>query len=186
MKDYFGYQLFWNAEYVGEDVKKELAENWYRTSRFNFDSSCQYLDAFLTTDRWGLGLNPSNLVANVGLEINLGAAFDPSSRPGSRGLEGQWAQLSSFKRMKRFKNNTHINILLYLGYKWRHDSLYVKERKLGLALKFIFPSLQALKSAGYRVAVLLDGKKELGRSETTEFSPEGFVAGFVEVSHAVT
>lgn len=63
---------YWNLEYVGESMKRELVESWYRNTLFYFydkKNNAQVAKDFLVTDRWGLGIQPRNFIRNVRFEL---------------------------------------------------------------------------------------------------------------------
>jgi hypothetical protein len=57
------------SEYTGDVVGKEIAERWYRTATFVIYAEDTLFYRFLTTDVWGKGAIPADVVRSVQLII---------------------------------------------------------------------------------------------------------------------
>jgi hypothetical protein len=79
-----GYRdaYFWNPDYVGEGMRIELVQTWYRMSMFYFWNRAknnEVIPRFMTFDRWGLGLKPHELISRVRFDVGDGVYYSGSS-----------------------------------------------------------------------------------------------------------
>ncbi|KAH7397390.1 hypothetical protein BKA66DRAFT_454273 [Pyrenochaeta sp. MPI-SDFR-AT-0127] len=66
---------YWDAEFVGKEMRNEIVESWYRSTLFFFydqANNARVVDQFLVLDRWELGLKPRDYICRV--RFNLGAS----------------------------------------------------------------------------------------------------------------
>jgi hypothetical protein len=68
---------FWSPTYTTSDFHIELVQTYYRTSTFIFSSDA-IISRFLSTDAFGLGHLPSDLVSNVEIQLSS-MTFDRTS-----------------------------------------------------------------------------------------------------------
>jgi hypothetical protein len=64
---------FWNAKYMGTDVRREMIESWYRTSVFEFATPMPDLPCFLLSDTWNIGQHAYSLITHVRLRFDIEA-----------------------------------------------------------------------------------------------------------------
>ena len=80
--NHLGTSHIWQANYMGDKICRELAEHWYRTSTFTFDSLdssfLRTLVRLFSEDRWRLGTMPRDLITNLEIRIPI-EAFDEAS-----------------------------------------------------------------------------------------------------------
>ncbi|KAF2849508.1 hypothetical protein T440DRAFT_499712 [Plenodomus tracheiphilus IPT5] len=68
---------YWDVEFVGEEIQRELIESWYRTTLFYFYDrrhNTEVVAQFLDTDRWNLGIKPRYFICKTRFELD---ASDP-------------------------------------------------------------------------------------------------------------
>lgn len=53
---------WWDVEFVGAYMRRELSEHYYRSVRFLFDTNFGLLPKFRVTDQWKLGFCPADIV----------------------------------------------------------------------------------------------------------------------------
>lgn len=75
---------YWNADYVGNDVRRELIETFYGCRSFIFAPTFNYpsspLRQFLETDQCQMGMPPSSFVTNVHLVVDISIHSDFSEQ----------------------------------------------------------------------------------------------------------
>lgn len=63
---------YWDNEYVGRDMQREIVESWYRTTLFYFydkAANVKVTQQFLVTDKWGLGIEPRHFFCHARIEL---------------------------------------------------------------------------------------------------------------------
>jgi hypothetical protein len=74
---------FWSSDYVGDVMKADLVQTWYRTSLFylwNRAKNYEVISRFLTSDRWGVGLKPHEHIARVRFDLGDSLIHQPGVR----------------------------------------------------------------------------------------------------------
>lgn len=64
---------YWDAEYVGQEMQRELVESWYRTTLFYFydkANNAEVVTQFLDTDRWALDVKPRSVICRVRFDLD--------------------------------------------------------------------------------------------------------------------
>ncbi|CBX96270.1 hypothetical protein LEMA_P111890.1 [Plenodomus lingam JN3] len=64
---------YWDVDYVGADVQREIVESWYRTTLFYFydkHNNIEVVTKFLNTDRWQLGIKPRHFIRKARFELD--------------------------------------------------------------------------------------------------------------------
>ncbi|KAH7069772.1 hypothetical protein BKA63DRAFT_555971 [Paraphoma chrysanthemicola] len=76
------YVHLWNAEYIGKSMFPELIEQYFQSTRFNFDAELYLVPRFQFTDQWNIGNTPADFITSIGVSIacsgtalNFDAAF---------------------------------------------------------------------------------------------------------------
>ncbi|KAJ4377761.1 hypothetical protein N0V83_000591 [Neocucurbitaria cava] len=145
---------YWDPEYVGDAVKLEMVESWYRTTLFYFydkANNTQVIDQFLVTDRWDLGLKPHEFICKV--RIDLG--------PSDNKLHNTWhccevrgladTITRPLKNLDRLPNHTHfvIRVHTYRGLEFG----CLRDYELQRTVEVIVHDLKALRDSGHRLIV---------------------------------
>lgn len=148
--DKLGSPHYWNPAYVGAEVLRELTGTWYRVSTFDFNARTFLIPRFLDEDRWGQGLKPRELASKVKIQI--------------------WAVCLKYsyifeqlESLFGFKNHVSLHIEIdSIGYgEWWEDDWFRAEmsgkeiEKTMEVILPIFPILNRLKDAGFRLSVWL-------------------------------
>jgi hypothetical protein len=64
---------WWDETFVGAEMVREIGENFYRTTCFQFEDKFDLIPKFRVTDQWNLGFIPAAFVSNVEVSINCDA-----------------------------------------------------------------------------------------------------------------
>ncbi|KAF2791423.1 hypothetical protein K505DRAFT_280686, partial [Melanomma pulvis-pyrius CBS 109.77] len=60
---------FWNEDFFGPDVHRELIESWYGVTKFDFKENFDLIPELLVCQRPELGINPKALISEVKVEV---------------------------------------------------------------------------------------------------------------------
>ena len=152
---------WWNVDFVGTDMFRELVEEFFRSSCFQFGDDFEIIPYFRVADQWELGISPVSFICNVEVTINC--------------YEDSWGNGIDNWDLKHKANSTCTELLVHLeslfGFRAgtaitiKINSLYVgnpsplerQEQMCNEVLKFIFPVFRRLKDMNYRVRAILDG-----------------------------
>ncbi|KAF9697689.1 hypothetical protein EKO04_004439 [Ascochyta lentis] len=188
---------YWDKEFTGEATLRELTESWYRSVRFDFDRSLDFLPHLLAQFDTTLCCTRQELIGKASFKI-LQSDLDvwpANGIPSPRSL-----LLKNMENLFSLRHGAKIYAILESPLPWFSESKNLQERQAGFltqVLDVIFPTLIRLHQAGYILAVaidpgsnvrFLDGQqiwrcelKNLITPSNAHFSPEGFVARFRKV-----
>lgn len=191
---------YWSKDFTGEATLRELTESWYRSVRFDFDRSLNFLPHLLAQVDTTLHCTRQELIGKASFKIlqcdlDVWPAADASGILSPRDL-----LLKNMENLFKLRHSAKIYVILESPLPWFSESKNLQERQLGFlaqVLDVIFPTLMRLQQAGYALAVavdpgsnvrFLDGQQiwryELNNLITptnAHFSPEGFVDRFRKV-----
>jgi hypothetical protein len=191
---------YWNVEFTGEATLHELTESWYRSVRFDFDRSLDFLPHLLAQMDTTLHCSRQELVAKASFKI-LQCDLDIWPTADANGIPSpQTLLLKNMENLFLLRSGAKIYIILESPLPWFCESKNLQERQAGFlsnVLKVIFPTLLRLRQAGYVLALaidpgsnvkFLDGRqiwryelKNLITPNNAHFSPGGFVDRFWKV-----
>lgn len=140
--DRMGSKHYWNPEYVGQDVVRELADGFYSNSFFDFGDNFHLIDRLLKEDIWHLGLNPGSRISNVRIRLYH---YSGSKRISPTDSE-------SVKKLMAFKQGTQFYIEANLPYQFFNGVQMINASYMQ-HFESNSPFIQQLKDAGYRVAL---------------------------------
>lgn len=154
---------YWDPEYVGEAMRAEIVESWYRTTLFYFydkANNTHVVDQFLVLDRWGLGLKPRDYICRVRFDLgssenqihgDLPCHGTHVGLPRCRVIGLAESLTKPLQSMRQLPNHIHffIRIHTYRGIELR--CLYGEE--LQKTLEILVKDLKALNAAGHRFIV---------------------------------
>ncbi|KAF2250163.1 hypothetical protein BU26DRAFT_604391 [Trematosphaeria pertusa] len=143
---------WWNGEYVGNEVLRELAETWYRTQRFRF-SLPEAIPKYLDTDEFGLGIDPTEFIAHVELVRVQKGGFQLRRSKLRRQPEcfatlKRDERLAGIKCLERLKRRADIHIRMNL------ERFLEKKNPIADSIEEftpLFPVLRLLQDAGCKV-----------------------------------
>lgn len=196
---------WWNPEFMGALMVRELSVNYFRTVCIIFDTEFQSIPKFRITDQWGLRYTPSEIIANVGVTIRCGFYDFKDLEP--RKEIDQWCPSDSFyhespprreptskllselELLFGFRQGTKISLRIWAERALKGSSIEKQRWMLDTILPFISPTLGRLEKAGYKVRVMIStrGWNYKGGDFTLEGSaalrPEEAQKIFNAVSH---
>jgi len=155
---------WWDVECVGEHMRRELGERYYRSVRFDFGQNFDLLSRFRVTDQWKLGFVPAVIGTNIsvtidcenydfdGLEAPNVNTGDWDTPPGNR---PRYKFLSRLEPLFGFKQGTKLSIKFSVGRCKKGDTLERQQWLCDTVLPFAFPSIHRLQGAGYNICVVL-------------------------------
>lgn len=191
---------YWNKEFTGEATLRELTESWYRSVRFDFGRSLDFLPHLLAQFDTTLQCMRQELIGKASFQIlqcdlDIWPAADANGIPSPRSL-----LLKHMESLFKLRHGANIFIILESPLPWFSESKNLQERQVGFltqVLDVIFPTLIRLQRAGYALAVavdpgsnvrFLDGQqiwryelRHLITPSNAHFSPEGFIDRFQKV-----
>jgi hypothetical protein len=167
-------QHWWETDFVGENLRRELSEYYYRSNCFLFSDKFELLPRFRVTDQWKLGFVPADVIANVGVSISC-ADYDfkglvPLSKPDRNSSAWDYdgwggdisprdpcsVLLSKLEQLFGFKKGTRVSMKFIVGKgKKKGTTLEVKQWLCDTVLAFTLPSIQRLASNGYVLRIIL-------------------------------
>jgi len=158
---------WWNEDFVGTDMIRELVEHFYRSSCFRVGDDFEIIPYLRVEDRWGVGVLPVSFISNVEVTIKCSDySFGPGVYKDSWGNESDFEQnarltstalLVHLESLFGFRPGTAITIRTISLYVVDPSLLKRQEQMCNEVLKFIFPVFQRLKDMNYRVRAILDG-----------------------------
>lgn len=147
---------YWDADYVGHEMQREIVESWYRTTRFYFydkANNAKVTDQFLVSDRWDLGIKPRDFICHARIDLSMDTAIH--HRYGTKScciVEDAGKKL--VKPLKNFDclpNNVEFYIRIHT-YQAPHTGC-MSMVELRNAIKAVVDELETLCKAGHRVVV---------------------------------
>ncbi|KAF3042713.1 hypothetical protein E8E12_008847 [Didymella heteroderae] len=190
---------YWNKDFTGDATLRELTESWYRSVRFDFDRSLDFLPHLLAQVDTTLRCRRQEMIGKASFKIlqcdlDLWPAADASGIPSPRSL-----LLKNMECLFLLRPGAKITVILESPLPWFSESKNLQKRQaqfLARVLDIVFPTLIRLHQAGYSLAVcidpgsnvrFLDGQQiwqyELKNPITpynAHFSREGFVDRFLK------
>ncbi len=145
---------YWNTAYVGEEIKRELVESWYRNTLFYFydtPNNPTVVEGFLATDRWGYGINPRDFICRV--QFNFGVVMDRlHSRHRCCRIRGLAENISApLKDMRKLPN--HIRFIIRIHTYRAIEHYCLDDEELLRTLEVLMQDLKSLKSEGHQLTV---------------------------------
>lgn len=191
---------YWNKEFTGDATLRELTESWYRSVRFDFDRSLDFLPHLLAQVDNTLQCTRQELIGRVSFKI-LQCDLDRWPAADANGIPSPQTQLlKNMESLFLLRPGAMIYIILESPLPWFSESKNLLERQaqfLECVLDIIFPTLQRLQRAEYSLAISVDpgsnvrfqdGQqiwhyelKNLITPSNAHFSCEGFIERFVKV-----
>jgi hypothetical protein len=138
---------YFNANWVGQQTREEVLENYYRTSVFRSTSLSDNFNHFLTTDRWHLGFEPVSLISKLELCYTL----RDSRVPGPNILD----HIESLLKLKRGARIMFKINFIYTFAPWLSDNLCDDLKEI---LRVFCPLVVHLVEACYRVTFDIGNK----------------------------
>jgi hypothetical protein len=159
---------WWRVDFMGEYVRREMIEFYYRSNLFLFGDNFDQLPKFRVTDQWKLGFLPADLVTNVGVQVDCGgydfdgliplpdvsynSAWDASPRP----RDPPRVLLSKLEQLFGFKTGTKVSIKFFVDDEAREGTiLEVQEWLCDTVLAVVLPSIRRLASVGHVLRIIL-------------------------------
>lgn len=182
---------WWDEDFVGAAMRREIGENYYRSSYFRFGDNFGIIPRFRVTDQWNLGFLPVSYIGNV--EVNIG--FEDCRLEwvlnGDSWLiyeEDEWNLrekakatgaeiLVHLESLFGFRPGTAITIKVNPRHSTKPGYLEKQEWMCINILRWIFPVLQRLKDMNYKVRAILNGGTGFS------FAVAPFVTEWNPVSH---
>lgn len=191
---------YWNKEFTGDATIRELTESWYRSVRFDFDRSLDFLPHLLAQIDNTLRCTRQELIGKASFKI-LQCDLDRWPAADANGIPSpQSLLLKNMESLFLLRPGAMIYIILESPLPWFSESKNLLERQaqfLKRVLDIIFPTLRRLRWAGYSLAISIDpGSKvhfqdgqQIWRYElknlitpsNAHFSCEGFIEKFLKV-----
>lgn len=191
---------YWNKDFTGDATLRELTESWYRSVRFDFDRSLDFLPHLLVQTDTTLQCKRQELIGSASFKIlqcdlDMWPAADANGIPSPHSL-----LIKNMEYLFLLRPGAKITIILESPLPWFSESKNLPERQaqfLTRVLNIVFPILLRLQQAGYSLAVCVDpgsnvrfqdGQqiwryelKNLITPNNAHFSREGFVECFLKV-----
>jgi hypothetical protein len=191
---------YWNRNFTGDATLRELTESWYRSVRFDFDRSLDFLPHLLAQVDTTLQYKRQELVGKASFKIlqcdlDVWPAADANGIPSPQSL-----LLKNMEYLFLLRPGAKITVILESPLPWFSEAKNLQERQsqfLARVLDIIFPTLIRLHQAGYSLAVCIDpgsnlrfhDGQQIWRYElknlitpyNAHFSREGFVDRFLKV-----
>ncbi|KAH7087831.1 hypothetical protein FB567DRAFT_355219 [Paraphoma chrysanthemicola] len=141
------------VEYTGENVGKEIAEHWYRASKFMVYAEDNLFDKFLSTDVWERNIIPADVVRNLCLIIGTLQYI------GNRSMYPQ--VMRNIENLPRISNiKAHITIDVGPGMQYYNDGIST--------LEDIGPIPSQMMELGYRNLRVLDRRYPPDQQDLTQ------------------
>lgn len=161
---------WWNEDFVGTDMIRELVEHFYRSCCFLFGEDFGIIPCLRVVDQWGMGVLPVSFISNVEVTVkcsDYGFGLGVHEDSWGNGIN-EWdfkqdAKLTStallvhLESLFGFRPGTAITIKTISLYVENPSPLRRQEQMCNEVLKFIFPVFQRLKDMNCRVRAILDG-----------------------------
>lgn len=148
---------FWSTDYATPDFIRELTENYYRTSSFIFGDTQGLITKFLSSDHLGLGFPPKALAASIEVRLSAITHDCGSFRAYIFGVPKPPERLrAALDGLLELKPGSNVCI------RFATEAKTAEERSelFAAALPVLFPRVQAVALAGYRVRFVLDREFE--------------------------
>ncbi|KAJ8117933.1 hypothetical protein OPT61_g981 [Boeremia exigua] len=190
---------YWNKEFTGDATLRELTQSWYRSVRFDFDRSLDFLPHLLAQTDCTLQCTRQELIGKASFKI-LQCDLDRWPAADANGIPSpQSLLLKNMECLFSLRHGASIYIILESPLPWFSESKNLQERQaqfLTRVLDIIFPTLRRLRRAGYSLAISIDpgsnvrfqDGQQIWRYElknlitpiNAHFSCEGFVERFLK------
>jgi hypothetical protein len=191
---------YWNKDFTGDATLRELTESWYRSVRFDFDRSLDFLPHLLAQVDTTLQCKRQEMIGKASFKIlqcdlDMWPAADASGIPSPQSL-----LLKNMEYLFLLRPGAKVTVILESPLPWFSESKNLQERQaqfLARVLDIIFSILVRLYHAGYSLAVCVDpgsnvrfqDGQQIWRYElknpitpyNAHFSREGFVDRFLKV-----
>ena len=191
---------YWDKEFTGHATLRELTESWYRSVRFDFDRSLDFLPHLLAQVDTTLQCTRQELIGRASFKIqqcdlDVWPAADANGIPSPQSL-----LLKNMEYLFLLRPGAKLYAILESPLPWFSEEKNLQERQaqfLARVLDIIFPTLTRLQQAGYSLAIAIDpgsnlrfqDGQQIWRYElrnlitpsNAHFSCEGFVERFLKV-----
>ncbi|KAI0581109.1 hypothetical protein TUN199_07295 [Pyrenophora tritici-repentis] len=192
---------WWDPDFVGVDMVREIGENYYRSSYFQFGGTFDIIPRFRATDQWNLAFTPVLLVSKVGIEIkckqyytelivthNWGDIIEEYKELHGKELTQAKAKLLvKLEFLFGFRPGTDITIVVNSVPEEKVPStLTEQEWMCENPIKLIFPVLRRLKDSGCRVRAVLENYPEGPYSDWAPFVSQWNPVSFEAFKKAIS
>lgn len=151
---------YWNADYLGSEIQREIVENWYRTTLFYFydkSHNAEVIQQFLVTDQWGLGIRPHDFICRVKFELGP-STYSCHSKINCRGPQ-QGCQVfdlagplvKPLENLYKLPNHVHFLIRIHTYGALEYGCL--REEELRDVITALVGHLKDFDAAGHRFLV---------------------------------
>ncbi|KAI8931795.1 hypothetical protein NX059_011432 [Plenodomus lindquistii] len=143
-----GTSHYWDKNYVGEQVQREMVESWYRTTLFHFKYGSHYTMRFFNFDRWQLGINPRNYVRKVKFEVIINSQADDTRVYDTETRTMRRVYLEPLDYLQTIPDRVFIILRVhnYAGYQITRTTLYS-------SLDYLHRHFNALGNTGHKFIV---------------------------------
>jgi hypothetical protein len=193
---------WWRVECTGEYFRREMSEQYYRSTLFDFSDRFTLLPKFRCTDPWGVGFLPADIVMNIEVHILCYQYGFDGLEPASDGWSGTptWdceqyetsKLLTGLEHIFGFAKGTKITLRTTVGRYKENNPLESQEWMCDTVLPFIMPTLQRLASSGLDIRIVLEapssGAKDVSRDfvfRRSQGLEPAIRAAFVKVSRFI-
>lgn len=150
---------YWNKDFTGDATLRELTESWYRSVRFDFDRSLDFLPHLIAQVDTTLQCTRQELIGRASFKIlqcdlDLWPAADANGIPSPQSL-----LIKNMEYLFLLRPGAMIYIILESPLPWFSESKNLQERQaqfLKRVLEVIFPTLRRLQQFGYSLAISID------------------------------
>ena len=148
--------FFWNPDYVGEEMRVELVQTWYRTSLFYFwdrSKNSQVIPRFMTFDRWELDLKPHEHLSRVRFDVGDGVFYNEASPPKQVSRQYAAALTAPFKTLAQFQFPNRVKFLIRIQTLGSVRYARFRDGQFREMLEEIVEDLEKLRSGDHRFHV---------------------------------
>ncbi|KAL6709838.1 hypothetical protein ACN47E_000623 [Coniothyrium glycines] len=181
---------YWDANYVGQDMVREMVESWYRTSLFYFYdkvNNASVVDRFLVTDRWNLGLKPRDFIRKVKLELGPNAYYFHDGHTQWNDCRFlNWAErlTEPLQYLHQLPNHVHFTIRVHTHGALRAGCFHAEE--LQNLLDILIGHLREFRRSGHRLVVQWVDLEDLEiSSRNDELAPDVWLQRLLEVARVL-
>ncbi|KAF2825270.1 hypothetical protein CC86DRAFT_41115 [Ophiobolus disseminans] len=149
---------YWDPEYVGEVMRVDLVQTWYRVSLFYFwdrPKNVEVIEHFMTHDRWGLGLKPYEHVARVRFDLGDTIIHHDFHQQQEPCIPEQYPMTITepLKKMAQFSFPNRVKFLIRIHTLGSLEHACFRGDQYCNMLEEIIADLKALRSGGHRFRV---------------------------------
>ncbi|KAF1829854.1 hypothetical protein BDW02DRAFT_651048 [Decorospora gaudefroyi] len=167
---------WWNKDFVGAEMRREIGENYYRISCFEFGDEFENIPRFRVTDQWKLGFLPVDFVQKVEVSVTCdGSSFKRMDEAREQELPTDWGWdgyergiilstttlMAHLELLFGFRPGTAISIKLKLDPYQEMSAFERQEFACENLVPLIFPTLQRLKNNGFKVRFILHASNSI-------------------------